>query len=71
MTHCERLKIVKYVKVGENTLEPEVILMETEDVKVSAQELQLIGIGIGIGIVITVTNCELDFLRMWALTVTL
>jgi hypothetical protein len=62
MTQCERLKIVKYVKVGENTLEPEVILMEMEDVKVSAQELRLIGIGI----VITVTICELDFLRMWA-----
>jgi hypothetical protein len=57
MTHCgSRLKIVKNVKAGENTLQHEVILMEKEDLKVSAQELQLIGI------VITVTNCELDFL---------
>jgi hypothetical protein len=47
MSHSEsRLKIVndvKDIKVGENTLEPEVILMENEDVKVSGQELQLIG----------------------------
>jgi hypothetical protein len=59
MTHCgSRLKTVKNVKVGENTLEPEVILMEKEDLKVSAQDLQLIGIGV----VIAVTNCDLDFL---------
>lgn len=47
MSHGEsRQKIVKdikEIKVGENTLEPEVILMENEDVKVSGQELQLIG----------------------------
>lgn len=56
MTHCgSRLKIVKNVKVVENTVEPEVILMEKEVLKVSAQGLLLIGIGI-------VCCCELDFL---------
>jgi hypothetical protein len=50
MTHCERLKIVKTIKVRENTLKPEIILMENEDLKVSAQELQLIGNGIVITI---------------------
>jgi hypothetical protein len=47
MSHCESklniVKEIKEIKVGENTLEPEVILMENEDVKVSGQELQLIG----------------------------
>jgi hypothetical protein len=42
--HCEsRLKIVQSEKVGENTAEPEVVLMEREELKVSALELQLIG----------------------------
>jgi hypothetical protein len=44
MSQCEsRPKTVKKIKVGENTLEPEVILMENEDFKVSGQALQLIG----------------------------
>jgi hypothetical protein len=47
MSHCESrhnvVKDVKEINVGENTLEPEVILMENEDVKVSGQEVQLIG----------------------------
>jgi hypothetical protein len=53
-----RVKIVKSIKVRENTLEPEVILMEKEDLKVSEQKLQLIDIGF----VITVTTHELDIL---------
>jgi hypothetical protein len=44
MSHCEsRLKIVQSKKVGGNTLEPEVVLMESEELKVSDLELQLIG----------------------------
>jgi hypothetical protein len=52
------LKTVKSVKVRENTLEPEVILVEKEDLKVSVQKLQLIYIGF----VIAITICELDIL---------
>jgi hypothetical protein len=47
MSHCESrqnvVKDVKEINVGENTLEPEVILVENEDVKVSGQKVQLIG----------------------------
>lgn len=44
MSHFEsRLKIVQSRKLGGNTLEPEVVLMESEELKVSALELQLIG----------------------------
>jgi len=44
MSHGEsRLKIVQSRKVGGNTLEPEVVLMESEELKVSELELQLIG----------------------------
>jgi hypothetical protein len=43
MTLCgNRLKTVKSIKVRGNTLEPEVILMEKEDLKVSAQEFFLL-----------------------------
>jgi len=44
MSHGEsRLKIVQSRKVGGNTLEPEVVLMECEELKVSELVLQLIG----------------------------
>lgn len=44
MSHGEsRLKIVRSRKVGGNTLEPEVVLTESEELKVSELELQLIG----------------------------
>jgi hypothetical protein len=53
-----RVKIAKSIKVRDNTLEPEVILMEKEDLKVSAQKLQLIDVGF----VITVTIYGPDIL---------
>jgi hypothetical protein len=44
MSHGEsRLKIMQSRKVGGNTLEPEVVLMESDELKVSKLELQLIG----------------------------
>lgn len=44
MSHGEsRLKIVQSRKVGGNTMEPEVVLMECEELKVSELVLQLIG----------------------------
>jgi hypothetical protein len=43
MSHGEsRLKIMQSRKVGGNTLEPEVVLMESDELKVSKLELQLI-----------------------------
>lgn len=44
MSHGEsRLKIMQNRKVGGNTLEPEVVLMESDELKVSKLELQLTG----------------------------
>jgi hypothetical protein len=44
MSHGEsRLKIMQNRKVGGKTLEPEVVLMESDELKVSKLELQLTG----------------------------